>query len=353
MLIPKYTKNTILKNIKNIKGNSIPFNTKSQLPTNFNIFNSIESTNLINNPDIIIFNEFKKIPKINFKPHTKFYGIFKNKKIEDILKQGFDYNLFWSDCKKYADEIHVIFFLKRKLPSITWDGNMDLSDKTIFVYSEWGFGDIFRNLRFLPILKNIFKKVIFETRSGLKEIISLYKGIEIWDKQSNVPEHDYNIRIENIHNHIQPFFDKIPLENKIKLSKKINIGCVWNSSHLSLFNRNYSKQIFDSLLSEDIECWCFEKPHPEYMKYVNHNLNWHTTACYVNSMNLIITSDTAMAHLAGGLNKDCLVILPENEYPTVITKDTNMWYPSIVIIKNSKNINYQIKKYVDTLQEKN
>ena len=62
--------------------------------------------------------------------------------------------------------------------------------------------------------------------------------------------------------------------------------------------------------------------------------NWHDTACLIQDLDLLISADTAVAHLAGALNKPVWVLLPTPVYWFWPANGTEFkWYPSMCLFR--------------------
>ena len=62
------------------------------------------------------------------------------------------------------------------------------------------------------------------------------------------------------------------------------------------------------------------------------------TAALVDEMDLIISVDTSVAHLAGALGKNVWIILPYNQdYRWMLDRNDSPWYPTVTLFRKSKN----------------
>jgi hypothetical protein len=347
MLLPNYTYKIIIKNTCEIKGNYIPFEFDKANPDQIHIIDLINKKEKVKKtPDIILFDDFNHINNIEFEPHTKFYGIFSNKiSMDRIFKNANIYDLYCSDRFVYKNCQHVIFFKKRKLNSPEWNLNSS-KNSIVFVYEEWGWGDLIRNLRFLEKI-SIDYKVIFECRKEIKKIVKLYP-VEIWDKQSKVPNHDFHVRLEFLNNYFDPFFSKIPINKRIELSSKKTIGINTYSGDLSINNRNFFYKDIHCKALQQFDLWGY-KTDCNIKKLNIDYKDWYRTCVLTNSLDLIITSDTSIAHLCGSLDKKCIVVLPIKKYNTIILKETNVYYPKMQIFINDCNLKNNIENYVKNI----
>lgn len=62
---------------------------------------------------------------------------------------------------------------------VKWDLKSDISDKTLLVHYEQGFGDTFMYCRFVPGLKPLAKKVIFVVQNDYLNLLNLLKFLKV------------------------------------------------------------------------------------------------------------------------------------------------------------------------------
>ena len=69
-------------------------------------------------------------------------------------------------------------------------------------------------------------------------------------------------------------------------------------------------------------------------------LDFADTAAIINELDLLISADTAIVHLAGALNKPVWVLLPYgSEWRWLLNRDDSPWYPSIRLFRQTKSAN--------------
>jgi tetratricopeptide (TPR) repeat protein len=101
-----------------------------------------------------------------------FKGALINKGMTKLLLDEF--NEGWNDYYNGRNE----FIIKTTTP--IWNGEMNLKDKSIFIYAEQGLGDIIQFTRYIFLLDGNFKKIYFKIPKALKYIFSkINKKIEL------------------------------------------------------------------------------------------------------------------------------------------------------------------------------
>ena len=258
-------------------------------------------------------------------PHYLRNGEFKKGLRATILAQD--------DIK--AIEINHVYHGKTELPLEFWEGTPDC--KKLIVYLEAGLGDEIINIRFLNNLKkqgiktklyNVFyEDPIKNNRNGFLEFYEK-NGFEVIRKFDPEEHKDYKWTYSQ-YLPILLGLDEKDLwsgpylkAKKKKLSKKFNIGLRWSGNKYPQYRNFYLKEIYDKLKDLDVTFYsiqkdiCMEelKDCPEVID-LSGNLNTLSDlADYINSFDLLITCPTLTCTIAGGLDKDCIVMTPCSDY---------------------------------------
>lgn len=270
-------------------------------------------------------------------------------------------------CKDFAILTQVKQYQDLITSKPLWNGE-DIKDKTLYVYYEAGLGDTLMFARYLDVLKDKCKKVLFQPQMCF---INLFKdnnlGAEIVDikDSSNPPEFDYHIPIMSIPYVLKYFSEKdIPLtegylkanpqkvlqyKEKYFNTNKFKIGIKWKGNVYYDIERAIRLESFYSLIDlPNVQFYSLQvgdgieelEKIPE--KYNILNLgdifnDFSDTAAAIENCDLIICNDTSIAHLAGAMNKSCWVLLPfvQNwRWSTDISYC--YWYNSIKLFKQKE-----------------
>lgn len=247
-----------------------------------------------------------------------------------------------------------------------WLGKESLQDKIILVEAEQGLGDIIQFCRYIPMLENIGAKVILETPKELISIISSLNGnFLIVEKNESINHFDYHIpimslplalktTIHNIPTSIPYLFsDKIKKEywNK-KLNKKTQprIGLVWSglNTHENDKNRSLLLKDLEPIIKLPFDFHSLQKEIRkndqktlfEFKQIHQHQdelIDFSDTAALIEEMDLIISVDTSVAHLAGALGKDVWILLPYHpDYRWMLDRNDSPWYPTCTLFRKSR-----------------
>lgn len=263
---------------------------------------------------------------------------------------------------RYRARRKAIPQLKRpNMPFPLWKGE-DLRGKRILIHDEQGFGDTLMLARFLPLLKAQGAEVIFRVHKVLEPLF------QNWDGVNNVITHDAPISscdffcssfdlphrlgttLETLPNQMPYLPVLAPDEATTLPESKFKVGVVWGGSplHLNDKKRSIPLELFAKLFSfSDATFYSFNRDLkegdqellPRYpVKDLAPALNsFGTSARLIGQMDLIITCDTATAHLAGGLGKHVWVLLPfAPDWRWLIDRDDCPWYPAMRLFRQPK-----------------
>ncbi len=248
----------------------------------------------------------------------------------------------------------------------------DVKDKTILLHLEGGIGDTLHFVRYAQRLKAMGATVIAFVQKPLIPLLSLCPYIDkLLTNKAHIPHHAsstfmslpavFNDNEETFPRTI-PYLSADPTlvsywKNKLKSSpSSLKIGICWEAdvkndvSRLPIARRGiplfqfyrfatipnlqfYSLQKYDGVeqlttLPTDFPLHIFDndfdKKHGSFMD----------TAAVMEQMDLIITVDTAVAHLAGALGRPVWLLLPySTDWRWIINRTCSPWYPTMQIFK--------------------
>ena len=255
----------------------------------------------------------------------------------------------------------------RNYPQPLWLGNAALTNKTILIHLEQGLGDFIQLCRYIPMIKSLGAKIIIETHASLMSIASsLDKDATIVEKKKKLPPFDYycpimslplafNTTLENIPNKVPYLFIEQEKQKNVHSAlapkTKLRIGLVWSGSLNNEIDsgfwrrRSIQLKLLASLVNLPVEFHSLNKDVTaedasvlvSFKQIHNHQdeLNDFTdTAALVNEMDLIISIDTSVAHLAGALGKPVWIMVPyAQDYRWLIEREDSPWYPTATLFR--------------------
>lgn len=260
--------------------------------------------------------------------------VFSNKAVDkETAFVNYDYRFYLPTNKTAIDACYE-----------RWDGVS--SGESIIVLAEQGLGDKIQWNRYAVLLKRYFKRVVLQIPECLWP---LFPGWEVCTDRSTIQPCTHSVPLCSLtryfdvssapHDylpHVKPFaFD----------SSKLNIGIVNSGStgHKNDYNRSCNISYFSNLTrSNSVQLYNLQPDAKPARNIVNLNpRSWLETCSYVEGLDLIISVDTSIVHLAGTLNVTCWMIQPlmdtDFRWGDSSMGTNNVWYPTVKVVRNENN----------------
>jgi len=265
-----------------------------------------------------------------------------------------------------------------------WDGS-SFDGKTLYVHCEQGLGDILQFVRYLPWVKALGGRLILETIGPMvrlcRRIASVDQVVEPNPHGRPAVDFDYfipllslpaifNTTLDTIPNQI-PYLSATPedLERwRPRISPKgLRIGLVWAGTStdprracplawftpLTQLKNIHFYGLQKGIAAEQIEV----EGLPKGMRLTNLGQEFEDfadTAAVVAQMDLVISIDTSVAHLAGAMGKPLWLLLPDiPDWRWLLDRNDTPWYPSAKLFRQKRPGEWQpvIQSIADDLVE--
>jgi protein O-GlcNAc transferase len=291
----------------------------------------------------------------------------------------------------------MVYEWRRQCPDISnsiptfsqpmWDGT-DFADRTLLIYTEQELGEIIQFVRYLPLVRargGDRAKILFDCPKSLNRLCSQFKGIILVDSASTLPWFDLRVPIASLPRIFGTTLDSIPAtrpylfaltdsligsdEVAQSATAQLHVGAIWatisNSSNarkqscpLHLFRHllNNRKAIFYSLQKEipfeDVEI--FNDMIWQIVDLRDRLDDCADIANIIAQMDLVITIDTTVAHLAGAMGMPVWLLLPyAPDWRWMLEREDSPWYPSMRLFRQENIDDWQgvISRVVVALEE--
>lgn len=214
---------------------------------------------------------------------------------------------------------------------VRWDGVS--SGSHIVVLTEQGLGDKIMFGRYLSCLRKLFDKVSVVCHESLDCLFSdydCYRDAISSGATVSIPL----CSLASIFGCVSANW--LPKFTPHDFGPGFHIGCVWSgsSSHANDRNRSVSINYFNRL--------------KQYGNLYNLNpgctgfksleiTDLGSTASYILGLDIVVTVDTSVAHLAGSLGVPCIMVQPlyETDFRWGLGRSSTPWYPSMVIVNHN------------------
>ncbi len=289
-----------------------------------------------------------------------------NRSLISLLKENFKGG--WQD---YEWRLRTNNYALRTFQQPMWDGS-PLNGKTILVHTEQGLGDNIQFVRYLPLIQAQGGRVIFECLPSLINLLRNCAGIDkIIERTSSgdgTVQFDVQVPLLSLPGIFNTTLDNIPSKKpyitpdttyvtkwKNQLgnnSKSFKIGLVWasNPENKKIFlKKSFKLNDFKALSAiQGLSLYSLQKGPassevhnpPKGMKIINLDQelsDFADTAAAIVNLDLVISIDTSVAHLAGSIGKPVWTLLPfVPDWRWMLEKDDSPWYPSMRLFRQTK-----------------
>ncbi len=257
-------------------------------------------------------------------------------------------------------------------PQPLWDGSK-LAGRTILLHAEQGFGDTLQFIRFAPLVKAFGGTVIVSVPAPLLPVLKSVSGIDLLVSEgSTLPPIDVQAPLLSLPGIMGTTAETIPVnvpylkaappiidqwQVKLKPLLGMRIGINWqgrprSSSYRGDMQRAIPLKAFEPLArvkgvtlvslqkgagTEQIAQLTGLFPiHELASDFDSVSGAFMDTAGVMENLDLVITSDTAIAHLAGGLGVPVWVALPSSpDWRWRLAGTRSRWYPSLKIFRQT------------------
>ncbi len=282
-----------------------------------------------------------------------------NKSILNLLKGDFEQG--WPLYEKRWET--TLKDYRRSFAQPLWLGRQSIVGKTLLIYPEQGLGDFIQFCRYVPMLEAMGANVILEAPQALFTLMSTLKGnFTLAELGTKLPEFDYRCPIMSLPLALKTTLANIPAdlpylfanESKVQswqksLGKKTKprVGLVWSGStaHKNDAHRSIALDQLKSLFDLPIEFHVLQKDIREidtetlkgYREIKTHQAalnDFSDTAALIAHMDLVISVDTSVAHLAAAMGKECWILLPYSpDFRWMLERNDSPWYPSVTLFR--------------------
>jgi len=259
-----------------------------------------------------------------------------------------------------------------------WDGAI-AKDKTVLLHSEQGLGDMLQFIRLAPAVAAMVGKVVVEVQKPLVPLLSYaFPDITIIAKGDEVPAHDLHCPLMSLMHALKLQLDDLPASMipylkadparvaywKDKLGNKPGrlVAINWQGNPKAKVDRGRSIALkllapvlsipgirFISLQKNDGAEQLDQLP-PELRarietlgdEYDSGPGAFIDTAAVMACCDLVLTTDTAIAHVAGALGRPTYLMLKKTpDWRWLLERTDSPWYPSMRLFRQREEDNWQ------------
>lgn len=244
-----------------------------------------------------------------------------------------------------------------------WDGS-NPAGRRLFLHTEQGLGDAIQFVRFAGVLADQGAEIIVGCPPGLRRLFQTAPGVrQVVTNRTDLPPFDCHAALMSLPAllgttlatlparvpYLRSPSPAVPLpEGQVGLRK---IGLVWagNPGHRLDRTRSLALSALQPLLSQPGVRWYSLQVGPQAGEIAQNGLghllydlgaavgDLADTANWISQMDLVISVDTAVAHLAGALGRPVWTLLPyAAEWRWMVGRDDSPWYPTMRLFRQAR-----------------
>lgn len=245
----------------------------------------------------------------------------------------------------------------RALPGPEWNPAADATPSRLFVYATQGLGDIIQFARYIPLIAEQGHQVTLEAPASLVALLSsLHPSVAVIPSGGELPAYDAHCELCGLPHKFGTVLETIParvpylhsvanavpdLRARVAALPGKRVGLCWSGNPMHERDARRSiplsqmKALLDVAgvsfvsLQKDIRPSDQTEMVPEIIDITAGLPDMNATAAIVEELDLVITVDTAIAHLAGALGKPVWILLPHApDWRWLLGRDDSPWYPT-------------------------
>jgi len=251
-------------------------------------------------------------------------------------------------------------------PELEWKGPREqpLPGRRIAIYGEQGFGDVIQFIRYAPLMQRDGATVYAVVQPEVATLIEgSMPGVLCLNSQRRI-EADHHVALMDLPMHYGTTLETVPatvpylqapgdkvLQWQDRLEPwngKFKIGLAWSGSPRQVNNLNRAMPLRELTAICDlpgVQCFSLQKADAGELaglrlptgKLVDLTGDWRDftdSAAMMQNLDLVITVDTAIAHLAGAMALPVWVMLaPNADWRWLLGRDDSPWYPTMRLFR--------------------
>ncbi len=253
--------------------------------------------------------------------------------------------------------------VRRNCLAPAWLGEFDVSGKTLLLHHEQGYGDAIQFSRYAPLVAQRAARVIIAVPRALRKLMdTLGSGVEVVADGDPMPAHDYCCGLMSLPAVFDTTPENVPASvpylkadlaavndwrRRLGAPSGARLGLVWSGRRYPPINRprDIPLETIRPLLGVDAEFVSLQQGLTQQERellghYSNVTLHgegltdFADSAALLENLDLLITVDTAIAHLAGALGKPVWLM---NRFAScwrwLLKRTDSPWYPTMRLFR--------------------
>ncbi len=254
---------------------------------------------------------------------------------------------------------------KRAFAQPLWLGDASLKGKKVLLHAEQGLGDSIQFCRYARDVRALGAEVLLEVPRSLLALFETLPGVDrLLEKGKDLPDFDYHCPLMSLPLAFQTQLATIPHHTpylastylkrelwgqRLGAHAKPRVGLVWSGNILDKADQQRSMRLEQllAILPSGFEYICLQKElrPPDLdairvspIRYFGEDIaDFSDTAALCDLMDVVVSVDTSVAHLAGALGKPTWIMLPYTaDWRWMLDRSDSPWYPSARLFRQNQ-----------------
>jgi tetratricopeptide (TPR) repeat protein len=248
----------------------------------------------------------------------------------------------------------------RRLPQPAWFGDHSLRGRRIFLHAEQGLGDTIQFCRYVSLVAELGAHVTLEVQPPLGELLANLEGVsQLVLYGEPIPAADYQCSVMSLPGAFKTTMETIPCQipylraDPYKVARwheilgprtRPRIGLTWsgNPHHSNDRNRSIPLARWITNLPDGFEYICLQNEIREAdlqvlrssPKIKTIQSSFADAAALIETLDLVVSVDTSIAHLSGALGKKTWILLPFlPDWRWLVDRRESPWYPTATLYR--------------------
>ncbi|KFG96786.1 hypothetical protein GQ56_0113405 [Burkholderia paludis] len=252
-----------------------------------------------------------------------------------------------------------------------WTGDEPLAGRTLLLHAEQGYGDTLQFCRYANLAHDAGATVIVEAPAALGELLGTLRGVSrVVTEGQPMPAFDLQCPLMSLPYAFRTTLDTVPADvpylradasrraawaqriDAISPPGRLRVGLAWsgNPRHANDESRSIRFAALAPLVGCDVFDATFVSLQPQtrardddafaasgVLSFTDTLTDFAETAALVDTLDLVISVDTSVAHLAGALGRPVWMLLPRvPDWRWLLERDDCPWYPSARLFRQAR-----------------
>jgi Flp pilus assembly protein TadD len=251
----------------------------------------------------------------------------------------------------------------RSYPQPLWAGQ-PLAGKTLLLSWEQGFGDMVQFFRYVAVAKQFGGRVIVDVQPPLVNLLRAQRvADEVYATGDPLPAFDYHAALMSVPRIVKTTLQTVPCDapylradaarsrfwaDRLQRDSTKKIGIAWagRPEHRNDRRRSIPPDLLKPLSAAANATFITVQPRPAHVPPPSGLPVWDLgielgdfadTAALISQLDLIISVDTSVAHIAGALGKPTWLLLPFSpDWRWLMRREDTPWYPTMRLFRQRK-----------------